>query len=110
MSRRFMWFGVIAYSGILASVAALALLILGFGRVGQCSTVDNTWEACQFRTDLLASLIIPPLLVSVLTACLAIGIRRQPGEKGRWLAASALIVAPLLLGLVMLGALSLGIQ
>ena len=110
MSRRFVWLAVVAYGGIGLSVAALLLLILGFGQVGQCSTVDNTWEACMFRTDLLASLTFFPPMASIVAAAIALGLKRQPGEKGKWLAASAFLFAPVLLAVLIWGALHLGIR
>jgi hypothetical protein len=105
-----MWLGVAAYGGIVLSIAALLLLILGFGQVGKCSAVDNTWEACEFRTDMLASLIFFPPMGSIVAAGIALALKRQPGEKGKWLAASAFLVAPLLLAVLIFGALNLGIR
>jgi hypothetical protein len=110
VSRRFIALALVAYGGIFLSVTALILLILGFGRVGQCSSVDNTWDACMERTDILATLIFSPPIVSILAAIIALAIRREPGEKGRWAAASALFVAPLLLAVLLWGAMNLGIK
>jgi len=110
VSRRFIWLAVVAYGGVMLSLAALLLLILGFGQVGQCSTVDNTWEACQSRTDLLVSLIFVPPIGSFGAAAIAFFLKPRPGEKGKWLAASPFVIAPVLVAMVIWGALHLGIK
>jgi len=102
MSTRFKWLAIVAYGGMAVSTLALVLLILGFGQVGQCSTVDNTWEECSFRTELLGQLLVPPMLASVVASLVAAFTRPKPGESGKWGAASSVFVAPLLLGLLLL--------
>jgi hypothetical protein len=110
MSSRFKWLAVIAYGGIALSALALALLIFGFGRVGECSTVDGTWEACTARTNFLTGLLIYPMLSAVVASIVAVFIRPRPGERGKWLAASAILVAPPLCALLLWGLLNLGIR
>lgn len=110
MSTRFKWLAIIAYGGMAVSTLALALLILGFGQVGQCSTVDNTWEQCTFRTELLGQLLVPPMLASVVASLVAAFSRPKAGERGKWIAASSVFVAPLLLGLLLLLLSNLNIQ
>jgi hypothetical protein len=110
ISPRFKLLAILAYGGVAISVLAVILLILGFGRVGQCSTVDNTYEACDFRTSLLASLAGYPLLLATISSVVALCLRRRPGEKGKWVAASSFLVAPVLLGLLLWGLLHLGIR
>ena len=110
ISPRFKLLAILAYGGITISVMAAILLILGFGRVGQCSTVDNTYAACDFRTDVLASLVGYPLLLATICSIVALCLRRRPGEKGKWVAASSFLVAPVLLGILVWGLLHLGIR
>jgi hypothetical protein len=110
MSRRFIWLALIAYGGIIVSLIALVLFILGFAQVGQCSSVDNTWEACMFRENLLASLGFFPLLGSSAAAVIALCLKRKPGEKGKWMAASAFLVAPFLIVLIVWGLMHSGIK
>jgi hypothetical protein len=110
MSTRFKWLAAITYGGLALSLSALALLILGFGQVGQCSTVDGTWEACETRTTLLSSLVGYPLLSAVVASIVAVCLRPRPGERGKWIAASAILVAPPLGALLLWGLLHLGIR
>lgn len=110
MSTRFKWLAIISYGGILLSVVAVVLLFLGFGRVGDCSTQDNTWDACNERTDFLATLTFCPLLMAVLASTATLFVRRRPGEKGKWVAGSAFLVAPLMLACLIWFFLHLGIR
>ncbi|SRR6266487_1110468 len=110
MSTRFKWLAIVAYGGMAVSTLALVLLILGFGQVGQCSTVDNTWEACNFRTELLGQLLVPPMLASVVASLVAAFTRPKAGESGKWIAASSVFVAPLLFGLLLLLLVNLNVQ
>ena len=110
MSARFKWLAILSYGGMAMSTIAFCLLILGFGRVGECSARDNTWDACQFRTNLLSNLIFYPLLIAIIASAIAVIIRPLPGEKGKWVAASAVIFAPALLACLLWFFLNLGIR
>jgi len=94
MSRRFKLLAIFSYGGVILSFTAVVLWILGFGQVGQCSSVDNTWDDCMRRTDFLGGMMFYPLLAAIITSTIAVFTRPLPGEKGKWAAASAFLIAP----------------